>query len=281
MAIRLTCPIYEIDPDPKFPHVKKWLDPEINTDTYWVYKLFDEYGGELFDETYFHRTAPYKNGEINEKSEYDSEDILYRLEDKDLRQHIDFYGYKNKSGILVTGGLYSNTIPSRYPTLGVYDYKNIMNRIIEIVYEINKHEPKFKLYIEKDAITGLYDDDDSDYNSKLKQKWDNETKQMWENNSLLGTFKPLKKNKKQVYEWVPNREFNRDDYDPEIIQETIDDEFKKLIENKKTLPEIKGIIDSYIGPLTKKTHFGGKRKTRKMKKTRKTKKILSKRSLRD
>jgi hypothetical protein len=87
---------------------------------------------------------------------------------------------------------------------------------------------------------------------------------VWENFSIRGSFQPLTVNRKKLYVWVPNKDFNPDDYDPEIIKQTINDELEK----KDTLPEIKSIIDSYVGPLTKKTHFGGKRKTKKANKKR-------------
>jgi hypothetical protein len=252
MTIRLYCPIYENVSDVP-DDLEEWVNSDINRDIYWVYKLFQEHAEELFDETYFDITvAQRKNGEMYEKSRYNSEDILYRLEDSDSNEFIDFYGYKNKSGILVTRHLTRQL--TRKLLSNANNYKNIMNKLIEIVYEINIHEPNFKLYIEKAAFREL-------------------NKQVWEIVSIRGSFQPLTVNRKKLYVWVPNKDFNPDDYDPEIIKQTINDELEK----KDTLPEIKSIIDSYIGPLTKKTHFGGKRKTRKM---RKTKKILSKRGLR-
>jgi hypothetical protein len=248
MIIRLYCPIYENVSD--VPDLEEWVNSDINTNTYWVYKLFQEYDEEeLFDETYFDITvAQRKNGEMYEKSVYNSEDILYRLEDSDSNEFIDFYGYKNKSGILVTRHLTRKL--TRKLLSNADNYKNIMNKLIEIVYVINTHEPNFKLYIEKSAFREL-------------------NKQMWENVSIRGSFQPLTINRKKLYEWVPNKDFNSYDYGPVIIRKTIDKTFKELEQNDKTLPEIKSIIDSYIGPLTKKRHFGGKRKTRKTKKTKK------------
>jgi hypothetical protein len=247
--IRLYCPIYEnVSDDPE-----EWVNSDINTDIYWVYKVFEEHAEELFDETYFDITvAQRKNGEMYEKSLYNSEDILYRLEDSDSNEFIDFYGYKDKSGILVTRHLTRRL--TRKLLSNANNYKNIMNKLIEIVYEINTHEPNFKLYIEKSAFREL-------------------NKQMWENVSIRGSFQPLTIKRKKLYIWVPNKDFNSYDYGPVSIRKTIEQTFKELEQNDKTVPEIDNIVNSYIGPLTKKTHFGGKRKMRKTKKIHRKKNV--------
>jgi hypothetical protein len=307
MSFKLRCPIFQ---GPLFEYIfdieepkSKWDAPakKFYSEIYWVLELFEEYNivenededehddqKHLIDGFEFYKSTPIKssNGEnfssismADEKNKYNCEDIWYTLKDNISNQTIYFYGNKNKNAITIKEGLSLNARPVENVKPGVYNYKIVMNKIIEIIYEINKHKPNFRLYVDKKAITGVYDDDNSEYNLKLREKWKNETKKMWERKSELGTFKHQAKhrnkkakhrNKKaDILEWVPDENYNPDDFNPEILNNTT-----KLTLTRKNLHPLADVITSYIGPLKPKAHFeGGKRKTKKYINSRKTRKI--------
>jgi len=297
MSFTLQCPLFQ--------HIIKkaksewdaptlgWLYPFENPELYWVLKLFEKYNivpnddeddeddedeekEHLIDDFEFYKTTPIKSSNGNpyasiatadEKNKYNCEDIWYTLKDNVSTQALYFYGNKNKNAITIKEGTLNNR-PFATTEPGVYNYKIVMNKMIEIIYEINKHKPTFKLYVDKKLITGVYDDEKSDYNSKLKKKWKNETKKMWQRKSELGTF--IHRNKKaNILEWVPDKNYNPDNFNPEILNETT-----KLTLTRKNLPlPLTDVISSYIGLLEQKTHFkGGKRKTKKYTNSRKTRK---------
>jgi hypothetical protein len=219
--------------------VETVIQPALNTDLYWVYHLF--YNNVIINDftplTVFTGITKYK-----------SEDIIYSLieynDDNEINVKIDFYGDYNKSKIII-----NNITGNNGEHASKNMYSNLMNKIIEMLNEINKNrDNKIKLHVKRRDIL--------DY-----------TDAKWREKSLLGKFTPsilTRFNLDDKLIWTPRK---RNAYDKKYRDETIG---KVLI--RKNIPS--GVYHTIRSYLPKEMHFGGKsRKSKNMKnKTKKVKK---------
>jgi hypothetical protein len=220
-------------------NVETVIEPALNTYLYWVYYLF------------------YNNVRINEFrplhvstgiTRYKSKDIIYSLveynDDNEINVKIDFYGDDNKSKIII-----NNITGNNGEHVSKNMYSNLMNKMIEMLSEINENrDNKIKLHVKKRGIL--------DY-----------TDAKWREKSLLGKFTPsilTRFNLDDKLIWTPRK---KNVYSKNHRNKTIG---QVLI--RKNIPS--GVYDTIRSYLPKETHFGGKsRKSKNMKnKTKKVKK---------
>jgi hypothetical protein len=223
-------------------NIETVIEPALNTDLYWVYYLLYNNGGiDIF--------RPFQI--FTGITKYKSEQIRYSLieynDDGEKVVEIDFYGNNKKTNITINSITGNN---GQHVSKNIYS--NLMNKIIEILTELNENrDNKIKLHIKKRGVL-----DHS--NSKWREK------------SLLGKFTPsilTRFNLDDKVTWTPRK---RNIYSKNHTKETIGQVFEQ-----KNLPdELSSIVTSYLPK--KETHFGGKsRKSRNMKnKTKKRTKVF-------
>jgi len=173
--------------------------------------------------------------ELDRKKTVTSKDIYYNLHysKNNVTESLDFNGYDSKDGMVITDISGS--------------YNNVMNKMIEITTEIQKQNPKFKLYVNSSAIPTYL----GDAYAQTKEEWNKATE--------MGKFRPSYNKILALGDeivWVPNKGFES----PNSLTSRI------AVKNKLP-PEISHIIKDYLGD--KSDSFftrGGKRKTKRRKK---------------
>jgi len=215
------------------------LEPTLNTDLYWVYYLF-------YNNTRIYMFSSFQI--FTGITRYKSKQIIYSLveynDDNEINVKIDFYGDDNKSKIII-----NNITGNNGEHVSKNIYSNLMNKMIEMLSEINENrDNKIKLHVKKRGIL--------DY-----------TDAKWREKSLLGKFTPsilTRFNLDDKLIWTPRKKnvYNKNHRNKTIGQVLI----------RKNIPS--GVYDTVRSYLPKETHFGGKsRKSKNMKnKTKKVKK---------
>jgi len=214
---------------------KDGINPKNSPDIYWLALLITPFVNKTKEiET---RYLDYDE-DLDKKKTVTSKDIYYNLQyysKNNVTESLDFNGYDSKNGMVIT----DMSGP----------YNNVMNKMIEITTEIQKQNPKFKLYVNSSAIPTYIGD-----------AWQ-QTKDDWSKETEMGKFsssynKILALGDEIV--WVPNKGF-----------ESVNSVTSRIAVKNKLPPEISQIIKEYIGD--KSDSFfppgrGGKRKTKRRKK---------------